>query len=332
MVFILLISCCHQNQTNLYPVMRPDESGYLKVSQLHEIAWEVGGNRSGPTVIGLHGGPGGGISDAIRRFFDSSRFRIVLFDQRGSGRSKPKAEWRENTTQDLIEDINRLREHLGITGKAIIWGGSWGSTLALAYAEKHPDKVAGLVLRGVFLARKKEIDHFYHGGAAGFFPENFKRLQALLPHPERLDYPSQLFEMTQSQDEHIRRKAILGWAGYEIRMASIQMSDEQCDQILQSYDFTAFSVLENHYMKSGCFLEEGQLLDEADKIKNIPTYIVNGRYDMICPPASAMELASKLDNVKLDIVEAAGHSYYEPAIANALIRGLDWVAKQVQKD
>lgn len=325
-----VLSCAVGTESDaLHPVSKPTKTGFLKVSDLHELYWETSGNPKGIVAIGLHGGPGAGISDYMRRFFDPDRFHIILFDQRGAGRSKPKAEWRENTTQDLVEDINRIRKHLGIEGKVILWGGSWGSTLALAYAQAHPDKVAGLVLRGIFLSTSKEIEHFYHGATARFFPNNFERLKQILPHPERLDYPSQLFDLTQSEDEKIRQQAINGWVRYELRMASVNMTDERCDKIIENYDGTTFAVLENHYMKSGCFLKEGQLLDGAKLIENIPTYIVNGRYDMICPPYTAIELASRLKNVKLEIIEAAGHSYYEPAIAEALVQGLDWVAERI---
>ena len=314
----------------LYPEIEPLRSGYLQVSELHEIYWEVCGNPDGIPVIVLHGGPGGSAGPRMRRFFDPERFCIILHDQRGAGRSRPTAELRRNTTQNLVADINRLREHLGIVRPAILFGGSWGSTLALAYAEAHPELVAGLVLRGVFTARRKEIDYFYHGGAAVFYPEVWERLRAIIPDPEGLDYPRQLFEMTQSDDPEIRQRAIDGWARYEIRMVSVGITDEITEEILNDYDMTAFSVLENFYMMNGCFLEEGQLLRDADRIAHLPTFIVNGRFDAVCPPRTAYALARRLENVVLELPQDAGHSDFEPSIEEALVRGAAWVADQIE--
>jgi len=314
----------------LFPEIEPLQSGHLRVSDLHEIYWEVCGNPEGIPVFVLHGGPGGQAGPELRQYFDPQRFFIILHDQRGSGRSRPVAEWRENTTQELVEDINRLREHLGITGKAILWGGSWGSTLALTYAETYPERVSGLVLRGVFLATQAEIDYFYHGGAAMFFPENFQRLREVVPEPESLDYPRQLFEMTQSDDPATRKRAIDGWAYYEIRMISVGISDEQSQEIVDQYDMTSFSVLENYYMSHRCFLEEGQLLRDVAKIAHLPTFIVNGRFDVICPPRHAWELSKRFTNVKVEFPAGAGHTAREQANTTALVRGTEWVADQVE--
>lgn len=313
----------------LYPAIEPLRSEHLEVSPRHKIYWEVCGNERGLPVIVLHGGPGGSAAPLMRQLFDPARFRIILFDQRGAGRSLPKGEWRENDTHRLVEDINRLRRHLGVKEKAILLGGSWGSTLAVAYAEAHPELVSGMVLRGVFLATKREIDHFYHGGTAAFFPENFERLKGILPRPDRLDYPRQLFEMTQSDDPAIREKAVKGWAFYEIRLALMDMTDEKCQRITERFDPTAFSVLENWYMMHACFLEEGQLLKHAEKIAHIPTYIVQGRYDMICPPATAHALAARLQDVELKLTPA-GHSWTEPANMAELILGAKWVADRIE--
>jgi proline iminopeptidase len=263
-------------------------------------------------------------------FFDPERFYLILHDQRGAGRSRPRAEWHDNTTQLLVGDIDRLRDHLGVEGQVMLWGGSWGTTLALAYAETHPEKVSGLVLRGVFLATKAEIDHFYHGGASLFFPDAFERLQKALPHPERHDYPQQLFDLAQSSDETIRQRAIDEWAYYEIRMSSVGMTDERSQEIVDTYDLTAFSVLENYYMSHSCFLEEGQLLRDAHRIAHIPTFIVNGRFDVVCPPRAAYQLASRLRNVEMELTAEAGHSFRERTNTAALLRGTRWVADQVE--
>ena len=270
----------------------------------------------------------------MRRYFDPKRFRAILFDQRGAGRSKPTGEWRENTTQDLIADINLLREHLGVEGKAILLGGSWGSTLAVAYAEAHPDLVAGMVLRGVFLASKAEIDYFYHGGASLFFPDNWEKLRAVVPNPESMDYPRQLFDMTQSEDPTTRKKAIQGWAYYEIRMVAVGMTDQNAREIVETYgdEMMPFSVLENHYMAHGCFVDDDELLRNADRIAHIPTFIVNGRYDSVCPPRTAYALAAKLDDCLLELADGAGHSEREPAITAALVRGMKWVADKAESE
>ncbi len=314
----------------LYPPLEPRASGYLPVSELHEIYWEECGNPDGIPVLVLHGGPGGSAGPDQRQYFDPQRFRIILHDQRGGGRSRPNAEWRDNTTWDLVEDINRLREHRRLDGPAILWGGSWGSTLALAYAERYPERVSGLVLRGVFLGTKAEIDHFYHGGTAGLFPDVFAELQQLVPDPDSLDYHRQLFEMTQSADPEVRQRAIDGWAYYEIRMVDVSITDERAQAIVEQYDMTSFSVLESYYMSNGCFLEEGQLLRDAGRIAAIPTFIVNGRFDIICQPRNAWELAARLDTVKLELPANAGHSSRAPANTEALLRGTRWVADQVE--
>jgi proline iminopeptidase len=313
----------------LYPLIEPTASGYLKVSDVHEIYWEECGNPNGIPVLVLHGGPGGRAHPEMRQYFDPDRYRIILHDQRGGGRSRPLAEWRDNTTWDLVEDINRLREHLMVRGKAVVWGGSWGSTLALAYAEAYPELVSALILRGVFLGTKAEIDYFYHGGAALLFPDNYERLRTIIPDPSSLDYPRQLFEMTQSDDPELRQKAIKTWAYYEIRMSSVGMTDEICQSIVDGYDMSAFSVLESYYMSQGCFLEEGQLLRDIGTIAHIPTFIVNGRFDAVCTPNNAWELAKHLEHATLTLAPNAGHSSREASITEALIQAGNTVADQL---
>ncbi len=321
-------SLAQQSADELYPALQPLRSGMLEVSALHSLYWEICGNESGIPVIVLHGGPGGSAGPDMRRYFDPDRFKVLLFDQRGAGRSRPVAEWRENTTQHLIDDINRLRAHVGIEGPAMLLGGSWGATLAVAYAEEFPDLVSGMVLRGVFLASRAEIDHFYHGGSARQYPENFERLQSVLPHPERFDYPRQLFEMTQDVDPAVRKRAIDAWAFYEIRMCKLDFTDAVCRSIVENYDMTAFSVLENYYMMNGCFLDDDQLLANADAIAHIPTFIVNGRFDVICPPITAHALAGKLEGAQLELTFAA-HSASEPENTRGLVRGVKWVRERI---
>ena len=318
-------------ESPLYPPIEPLRTGYLAVSDEHELYWEVSGNPDGIPVIVLHGGPGGMAGPEMRRFFDPKRFYMLLFDQRGAVRSRPAGEWRENTTDLLVEDINKLRDHVGIEGKAILFGGSWGTTLALAYAETHPDLVAGMLLRGVYLGTREDIDYFYHGGAAAQFPEAWERLRSILPEPESLDYPRQLFEMATGEDPEARKLAIDEWGYYEIRMVSVSMTDETATDIVEEYadSLMSFSVLENWYMMNGCFLEDGQLLRDADRIAHIPTFIVHGRFDTICRPRGAWELARRLDDAHLEITANAGHSQNEPANLEALVRGGEWLAARI---
>lgn len=324
-----LLACGQPAPSGLYPPIEPLQSGLLKVSDIHEIYWETVGNSDGIPVIVLHGGPGGSAGPEMRRFFDPDRFYVVLFDQRGAYRSKPRGEWRDNTTRDLIEDINRLRGHLGINGRAILFGGSWGTTLALAYAEQYPNLVGGMVLRGVFLGTQGEIDYLYHGGASLFYPDNWDRLQDVVPEPNVSDYPRQLFEMITGDDPVERETAIEGWAYYEIRMSSIDMTDEIAEDVVEKYEdyLMPFATLENYYMMNGCFLGENQLLRHVETIAHIPTFIVHGRFDAVCTANNAWRLAESLDRVELQLT-AAGHSQNESANIEALLRGVEWVAER----
>lgn len=321
-LLLLLIACGAADEpaaeTPLWPEIEPYHTDYLEVSDLHEIYYELCGNPDGKPVFALHGGPGGRCSPYMRRFFDPEKFFIVLHDQRGAGRSKPYAEIQENNTQNLVEDIERLRKHLGV-GKVILFGGSWGSTLGLAYAETYPNNVAGLVMRGVFTATSEEIDHFYHGGVRQYFPGVYDRLVSSLPDPNRRPLPEYLFELIESDDLSVRDKYAYEWARYEIRIAALDFSDEEVEELLEGYNPLAFARLENYYMAHGCFLEEGQLLRDAGKIRDIPVVMVNGRYDVICPPVTAYRLAEKLPNAKLVIAEGAGHWMAEPSIESALL-------------
>jgi proline iminopeptidase len=298
------------------------------------LYWEVCGNPEGIPAIVLHGGPGAIASPVMRRYFDPERYFVLLFDQRGAMRSRPPGEWRENTTQLLIEDINTLREHVGIQGPAVLVGGSWGTTLALAYAETHPSLVAGMVLRGVFLGTRVEVDHFYHGGVSARYPENWERLRSILPAPDRFDYPRQLFELTTGDDPEIRRRAVAAWAYYEFRMAWADMTDARAEEMVAEYgdSLMPFAVLENFYAMNGYFLEEGQILSDVGRIADIPTYIVHGRLDPICHPGSAEELARHLRHVTLNLTDGAGHAENEPANLEGLLAGIRWVAEQIRRE
>jgi proline iminopeptidase len=312
-VFIfVLIGCflfsphCEAN-AKLWPPLKPYKTDYLQVSPIHKIFYQLGGNPKGKPVLVIHGGPGGGCSPDMFRFFNPKAFHIVLHDQRGAGQSKPYAEIKENTTQHLVDDIEKLRTHLNLD-KVLLFGGSWGSTLALAYAETYPQNVSGMVLRGVFTATKGEIDHFYHGDTARYFPENYERLLQHIGNPENKNYPAQLLEKLQSPEPATKRTYALAWGKYEIKMSVLQIPDRVVDNIFREWNPYDFALLENYYMANSCFLEEGQLLENAEKLKDIPMTIVNGRYDVICPPITAFRLHKKLPKSKLIIVERAGHS------------------------
>lgn len=310
-------------ESGLWPEIEPFRADYLKVSEIHDMYFELSGNPDGKPVFVLHGGPGGGSSPLYRRFFDPDKFLIVLYDQRGSGLSRPYGELRENTTQHLVEDIEKLRKHLKLD-KILLFGGSWGTTLGLAYGETYPEHVNGMVLRGIFMATKGEIDHFYHGGVRKFFPETYEKLETSVPESERGALPRALFKRVQSNNPATRDKYCMIWTKYEYKVGTLHTPDDllaSLDQV-DPEEFFAFSLFENYYMDNGCFLEEGQLLKNADKIRHIPIYLVNGRYDMICPPISAYRLHKKLPESRLIIAEGAGHWLGDRPVEKAVLEAV----------
>ncbi|MCZ8151568.1 MAG: prolyl aminopeptidase [Rhodobacteraceae bacterium] len=279
------------------------------------------GNPDGIPVVVLHGGPGGGCSPAMRRYFDPSAFRVILFDQRGCGRSRPHASVLQNTTWHLVNDIEVIRKELGIS-RWICFGGSWGATLALVYAISYPDRVAHMVLRGVFLMTRAELDWFYGGGAGAFFPELWSRFVNAIPQDERGDliaaYHRRLFSGNVMEETRFGRI----WANWENALASIH-NDGPLGESPAEYA-RAFARLENHYFHNGGFLEEdGWILRERARIKNIPATIIQGRYDMICPPVSAWKLAQGWESCDLRIIPFAGHALSEPGISEGLVRAMD---------
>lgn len=306
---------------SLWPPIEPHETGYLEVSDIHELYYEISGNPQGKPVFGLHGGPGGSCGPDMRRYFNPEKFRIILHDQRGAGRSRPFAETKENTTWHLVEDIETLRKHVG-ADKIILFGGSWGSTLALAYAEAYPEHVAGMVLRGIFTATKAEIDHFYHGGVRPFYPEVYDRFVNALPDADRRPLPAYLMELMQNGSREERSRYARIWAEYEIKIAELDFPDDKLAPIFRTFDPLAFAMLENYYMARQCFFEEGQLINNADRIKDIPLIMVNGRYDLICPPVTATKLHGMLPRSKLVIAEAAGHWMADKPVQEALLRAV----------
>lgn len=290
----------------LWPAIQPYDTGYLPVSELHTIYYEQSGNPKGEPVFMVHGGPGGGSAPAMRRFFNPKKFRIILFDQRGAGKSKPFAEIKENRSDLLVEDMEKLRKHLDLD-KVFLLGGSWGSTLSLLYAETYPQNVSGMLLRGIWTATREEIDHFYHGGAEKYFPDAYNRLIHSLPDPGQRPLPDYLTELLLTGDREKQAHYANEWARYEMKISDINASDEAIEQTIRSSDVYAFALLENYYMANQCFLEENQLLKNTGRIKDIPCTIVNGRYDMCCPLITAYKLHQALPGSKLVIVEEGGH-------------------------
>ena len=330
-LLLLLLGCREPERSELWPTVEPREIGYLRVSDLHELYWERVGQPGGIPVIVLHGGPGGSAAPALRRYFDPARFDVLLFDQRGALRSRPRGEWRENTTADLVQDIDRLREHVGWTRKAILFGESWGATLALAYAESRPERVAGLVLHGVFLCTREEIDFVYHGAVSMFFPEAWERLKLVLPRPDDPTYPRQLFELMTGDDPRERETAIESWSFYETRIGSVGLTDEWAERELREHAeaLEPRALLENHYRMNGCFLREGQLMSEVERIARIPTFVVQERFDMLSPPLRAYLLAQRLERVQLELLDVVGPSTESMTpTQEALLRGIEWVAGQ----
>jgi proline iminopeptidase len=310
---------------DFYPPIKPYDIGMLRVSPVHELYFEQSGNPKGKPVVFLHGGPGGGTDAKMRQFFNPKRYRIVLFDQRGSGKSKPSASLEENTTWDLVSDIEKLREHLGI-GKWQVFGGSWGSTLALAYAQKHPQRVTELVLRGIFLLRKSELDWFYQNpeGAASLFPDLWEDYLKPLSEVERADCVKSYYKRLTSDDRGTLLEAARAWSIWESALSYIKMNTNYVKRANEADFAAAFARIECHYFINGGFLERpNQLLEDVDRIRHIPAVIVQGRFDVVCPARSAWDLHKAWPEADLRIVPDAGHSAFEPGTARELVKATD---------
>ncbi|HET9954633.1 MAG TPA: prolyl aminopeptidase [Polyangiaceae bacterium] len=311
-----------------YPEIMPYRSGYLQVSPEHSIYFEESGNPRGKPVVFLHGGPGGGTSPKQRRFFDPARYRIVLFDQRGCGKSKPHASLNDNTTWHLVSDIEKLRQHLGVE-RWMVFGGSWGSTLALAYAETHPERVTELVLRGIFLLRRWELSWFYECGTSRLFPEAFAKYIELIPESERGNLIEAYYRRLTSNDPILRQEAARRWSVWEATTSHLLPDDEYIRSCAGDDFSLAFARIECHYFINGGFLKhENQLLEQVGLIRQIPGVIVQGRYDVVCPAQSAWELAQAWPEARLTMVTDAGHSAYEPGIVHELITATDTFASK----
>jgi proline iminopeptidase len=307
--------------TAFYPQIEPYDTGMLAVGGPHKIYWEQSGNPSGVPVVFLHGGPGAGASPAHRRFFDPAHYRIVIFDQRGAGRSKPLGEIADNDTPSLIEDIERLRAHLGIE-RWHVFGGSWGSTLAIAYAEHHTDRVMSLCLRGIFLCRKSEIQWFLYG-MRHFMPESWREFSGHLPEEERGDLLKNYYRRLIDPDPAVYMPAARKWSVYEARGCTLLPSPETIDAF--STDVVALGIarMEAHYFTHGIFLPENFLLDNVHRIRHIPGVIVQGRYDLVCPPNSADDLRQLWPEAEFIMIPDAGHSAMETGIRSALVAAMD---------
>ncbi|KAG8891385.1 hypothetical protein FRB99_003634 [Tulasnella sp. 403] len=327
----------------LYPPIEPFETGQLKVSDLHTLNYEVSGNKDGKPVVFLHGGPGGGVSEKDRRYFDPKVYKIVLFDQRGAGKSTPSASIEENTTWDLVADIEKLREHLKID-KWVVFGGSWGSTLSLAYAQTHPDRVKALILRGIFTLRRSELDFFYQNGASHIFPEHWDDYLAPIPESERDDMMKAYYNRLTSENDEIRTTAAKAWSTWEMATSKLRVDAADIARAANDDWALAFARIEAHYFINAGFMREGQLLEKQsiDKIRNIPTVVVQGkqlypsnakganlpspdtgRYDVVCPARTAYDLKKAFPELELTMVPDAGHSARELPTCKLLVEAAD---------
>jgi proline iminopeptidase len=308
----------HESPPSLFPPLMPNRHGMLEVDELHTIYWEEVGNPDGAPVLFLHGGPGAGLSPQHRRFFDPQHYRIILFDQRGAGKSTPLGEWRNNTTQLLIQDIETLRARFGIE-RWLVFGGSWGSTLALAYGQAHPERCLGFVLRGIFLCTADEIEWFLHG-VQWFYPELYDEFIAPIPVAERADLLKAYTARMLCDDPARYWPAARAWSRFEGRRVFLLPQPEE--PVSDTLDL-GVGRLESHYMANLGFLEEGQLMRDIGRIAHLPAVIVQGRYDVICPPVSAYRLHQAWPGSRLRLIEDAGHGALEIGISKALVEATE---------
>lgn len=314
-----MIACMRE----LYPPIEPYDSGRLQVSPIHNIYYEQAGNPEGQPVVFLHGGPGGGIVSDYRRYFDPAAYRVVLFDQRGSGQSTPHAELEGNTTWDLVDDIEKLRTRLGFESWHV-FGGSWGSTLALAYAETHPERVRSLTLRGIFLCRPEEIRWFYQEGASWLFPDVWEEYEKVIPEEERDDFVSAYYRRLTSEDEAVRIEAARAWSVWEGSTSKLLFDYASVEKFADPEFALAFARIECHYfMNNAFFPTDNHLIENVGKIRHIPATIVQGRYDVVCPIKSAWELHKAWPEADFRVVPDAGHSITEPGIIHELVSATD---------
>ena len=313
----------------LFPDIKPNAQHRIAVDPPHELFVEESGNPDGIPVLVVHGGPGGGCEDYHRRFFDAERYRIILMDQRGAGRSRPLAEFVGNTTQNLVDDMETVRTFLGVD-RWILFGGSWGATLSLVYAQSHPDRVLGLVLRGIFLCRPRDIHWFYQEGASRVFPDYWRDFLAPIPEGERGDLVAAYYRRLTSSNELEQIQAAKAWSIWEGRCATLHPNPRVVEHFGHPHVAIALARIECHYFMNNAFLEDDQIVRDAALLKDIPGIIVHGRYDMVCPLDNALALSQAWPEADLRIIRDAGHSASEPAIIDALMRGVDEVAAQLE--
>ncbi|MDI9246686.1 prolyl aminopeptidase [Marinobacter sp. CHS3-4] len=314
----------------LYPDIKPNAHHTIAVDPPHEIYIEESGNPDGIPVLVVHGGPGGGCEDYHRRFFDAERFRIILMDQRGAGRSRPLAELEGNTTQALMDDMETVRRFLGVD-QWLLFGGSWGSTLSLVYAQAYPERVSGLVLRGIFLCRPQDIEWFYQSGASRVFPDYWQDYLATIPENERGDLVSAYYRRLTSSNELEQIQAAKAWSVWEGRCATLHPNPRVVEHFGHPHVAIALARIECHYFMNQAFLEPDQILRDAGRLSEIPGVIVHGRYDMVCPLDNAIELSRAWPEAELRIIRDAGHSASEPAIVDALVRGVEEVVERIEE-
>ena len=311
------------DRRTLYPDFEPYATGMLDVGDGHSLYWELSGNPEGKPAVFLHGGPGGGSSPKHRRQFNPGKYKILVFDQRGCGKSTPFASLEANTTWHLVEDIDKLRTEVAHVDQWLVFGGSWGSTLSLAYAETHPDRVTELVLRGIFLFHQNELDWLYRYGASELFPEGWDDFNGLVPVDERGDLVSAYRRRLTAEDPATQLAAAKAWSNWEGLTVTLLPDPEMLAEFTEDSRAIAIARIENHYMANKGWLEEGQLLAGAEKLRNIPGVIVQGRHDNCTPPSAAWKLKKAWPEVDLQIIPDGGHLYSEPGILDGLIRATD---------
>lgn len=316
---------------NLYPEIKPNNQFFVDVSDNHRLYVEECGSDDGIPIVCLHGGPGAGCSPVHRRFCDPEKYRMILFDQRGCGRSEPHASIENNTTDHLIADLEIIREQLGIK-KWVVTGGSWGATLALAYAQEHPDKVLGLILRGVFLGRQEDIDWLYAQGARRIFPDYWQDFIQPIPENERHDLPQAYYSRLTGQDELARMAAAKAWSAWEGRTATLEPNNSLVEHLVEPHIAISMAMISTHYFINHSFLQENQLLENAHKLAEIPGIIVHGRYDMLCPVENAWSLQKAWPLCELNIIRDAGHSASEAGIIDGLIRATKTMHQKITYD
>ena len=315
----------------LYPEIKPYATHRLRVSDIHDLHLEESGNPDGIPVVFVHGGPGGGTSGQSRRFFDPERYRIIVFDQRGAGQSTPHAELEDNHTSALVEDMEKIREFLKLD-RWVLFGGSWGSTLSLVYAQTHPQRVMGLVLRGIFLCRPQDLQWFYQEGAGRIFPDYWKTYLEHIPEPERKNMIAAYYQRLVGNDEIARMSAAKAWSVWEGLCSTLRPNQALAEHFENPHVALAMARIEAHYFMNDAFLQDNQILNNADRLKGIPGFIVHGRYDIVCPLDNATALHERWPESELYIIREAGHSAFEPGNTDALILATIAMAKLIESE